>query len=212
MAHTVCTRLPRSALVPLRIDRSRLRVPLYAVRSRSSVVGNRWQCLFSPHDPLHSGDPSLSYLRSTSRRERQQVRFFLVGIFLAFAPLLLLTVLPVVTANSEYAVDGQISSLFYFVLPLSLGYAVLRPQVLVYDTTIRRTITWIVGAISIGLLGYGSSSASQSHSQITFRLLCFMPGLGVQWFSHRASGGWHRLEPIGPFLKGRQRGAAGSST
>ena len=97
----------------------------------------------------------LSYLRSPSQRERQKVRIFLGGILLAFAPLLLLTVLPVVTAHSEYAVDGQISSLFYFVLPLSLGYAVLRPQVLVYDTTIRRTITWIVGTISIGLLGYG---------------------------------------------------------
>lgn len=96
----------------------------------------------------------LSYLRSPSLRERQRVRFFLGGIVLTFAPLLILTVLPVVTAHSEYAVDGQVSSLFYFLLPLSIGYSVLRPQMFFYDSTIRRTVTWIIGTLCIGILGY----------------------------------------------------------
>ncbi len=96
----------------------------------------------------------ISYSRSTSVRERQQVRFFLGGVLLALTPLFLLTVLPVVAGHPQYALDGQVSTIFFFVLPLSLGYSVLRYQLLVYDKYIRRTVAVLIGTISMSVLCY----------------------------------------------------------
>ncbi len=97
----------------------------------------------------------ISFRKSTVR-EREQLRFFVSGVILAIVPLLLLTVLPQVIggAFSAYVINAQITTLTSFLLPLSLGYAILRYQLLVFDTYIRRTINWIIGTIFLAILVY----------------------------------------------------------
>jgi len=66
------------------------------------------------------------YRRSPSLRERQQLRFFVIGVFLAFAPLLILTVLPLLL--NLPGVDGRWTTITLILLPLALGYSILRYQ------------------------------------------------------------------------------------
>jgi hypothetical protein len=91
-----------------------------------------------------------SYCRISSSRERQQQRLFVVGILLALAPLLLLTVLPLVL--NVAGIDGQWTTIPFVVLPLALGYAVLRYQILVPDRMIRPVIATLVGLVGMVLL------------------------------------------------------------
>ncbi|HZR44068.1 MAG TPA: ATP-binding protein [Ktedonobacteraceae bacterium] len=93
-----------------------------------------------------------SYNHSSSLRERQQLRWFVGGVILTVAPVLLLTVLP--QALGLPFVDGQYSSLTALVFPLTLGYSILRYQILVFDTYIRRATTWTIGAICLAVLAY----------------------------------------------------------
>src|SRR5216683_3681739 len=95
----------------------------------------------------------LSYRRSASVRERQQLRIFVSGVVLTFAPLLILTVLPEIW-NSPLAVPGQYSTITFALWPLALGYSILRYQILIFDTYIRRAVAWIVGIFSLVVLGY----------------------------------------------------------
>lgn len=97
----------------------------------------------------------LSYRRTTLVRERQQLRLFVSGVLLAFSPVFLLTVLPLtLQLPSHYVVDGQISASLVSLLPLALGYSVLRYQMLVFEASIRRAVLWIIGAGSLALLAY----------------------------------------------------------
>ncbi len=101
----------------------------------------------------------LSYRRSSSLRERQQRRLFMGGVVLAFAPVLLLTVLPSLLTllfglSQRYVVNGQISAVTFVLLPIALGYSILRYQILVLDMYIRRVVAWIMGVISLAVLGY----------------------------------------------------------
>ena len=96
---------------------------------------------------------TVSYRRSSSLRERQQLRFFLSGVILTFAPLLILTVLPTIW-NPSWAVPGRFSTITFALLPLALGYSILRYQILIFDTYIRRAAAWLVGAVSLVVLGY----------------------------------------------------------
>lgn len=93
----------------------------------------------------------ISFQRS-SKRERAQLRFFTSGIILAFVPLLLLTVLPVIIGLPS--VDAQITVLTVALLPLSLGYSILRYQLLVFDTYICKTVKWLLGIIFLAILAY----------------------------------------------------------
>ncbi len=96
----------------------------------------------------------VSFRRATTR-EREQLRFFVGGVILSLAPLLFLTVLPqTISVLSPYAIDPQITTLTVILLPLSLGYAILRYQILVFDTYIRRTVNWIIGTIFLAMLVY----------------------------------------------------------
>src|SRR6266699_1531689 len=95
----------------------------------------------------------LSYRQSASVRERQQLRLFVSGVVLTFAPLLILTVLPTIL-NLSLIVPGQFSTITFAVLPLALGYSILRYQILIFDAYIRRAVSWIVGIFSLVVLGY----------------------------------------------------------
>ncbi len=93
--------------------------------------------------------------RQSSLRERQQLRLFVFGVILVFAPFLLLTLLPLIlNLPPQYIVDGQLSTLSAILLPLALGYTILRYQILVFDMYIRRAVAWIVGGVSLAILGY----------------------------------------------------------
>lgn len=95
----------------------------------------------------------ISYSRTTTLRERQQQRIFVVGVIAAFAPLLLLTVLPLILNTPRFYIDPQLSTVTVILLPLTLGYTILRYQVLVFDRYIRRAVAWMTGII--GLVGVG---------------------------------------------------------
>ena len=97
----------------------------------------------------------ISFRKSTTR-EREQLRFFVIGVILALAPLLLLTVIPqTVGILSHFSVNPEITTLTVILLPLSLGYSILRYQILVFDSYIRRTVNWIIGTIFLAILAYG---------------------------------------------------------
>lgn len=96
-----------------------------------------------------------SYRQSSSLRARQQIRLFVCGVVLAVAPLLLLTVLPqVLHLPAKYIVDGQFTALTLSVFPVTLGYSILRYQILVFDRYIRRAVAWVVGVVSLAVLVY----------------------------------------------------------
>lgn len=132
----------------------------------------------------------LSYRHSTSIRARQQLRIFVSGVVLAFAPLLILTVLPAIW-NPSWGVPGQISAITFALLPFALGYSILRYQILIFDIYIRRAAAWIVGVIYLALLGYvvvaisnvlpGHASAANIYVAIAMALL---GGPVVWWLAH----------------------------
>src|SRR5205085_11323236 len=95
-----------------------------------------------------------SYRQSSSLRERQQQRLFMGGVILAFAPLLVLTVLPSLLNLPQYVINGQLSTITLSFFPLALGYTILRYQVLVFDMYIRRAVAWMVGGVGLAMLGY----------------------------------------------------------
>ncbi len=96
-----------------------------------------------------------AYCLSRDLRTRQQLLLFVAGVILACLPILLLTMLPVaLNMANQYVVDAQWSSLPLLLLPLTLGYSILRYQILVFDRYIRRTLAWAVGIISLALLCY----------------------------------------------------------
>src|SRR6266480_7093089 len=97
-----------------------------------------------------------SYRQSSSLRERQQQRIFVGGVILAVAPLLLLTVIPqALGLPSQYVLNSQLSTITVSLLPLALGYTILRYQVLIFDMYIRRSVAWIMGSVGLVMLGYG---------------------------------------------------------
>lgn len=97
----------------------------------------------------------ISYRQSHSLRERQQNRFLVIGVSLALAPVLVLTILPMALGwAAKYAIDPRITTLSLILLPLAFGYAILRYQILAFDTYIRRTTTILVGIVSLSILVY----------------------------------------------------------
>lgn len=96
-----------------------------------------------------------AYILSHELRTRQQLLLFVVGGVLACAPVFFLTMLPqALNLPPRYLVNGQWSSLPLLLLPLALGYSVLRYQILVFDLYIRRAVAWTVGAIGLVVLCY----------------------------------------------------------
>ena len=96
-----------------------------------------------------------SYFSTSSIRERQQRRLFVIGVILTVAPLLLLTFIPeIIQPLSRYAIDSQLSTIPIVIFPLALGYTILRYQVLVFDMYIRRAVAWTAGIVGLTFLGY----------------------------------------------------------
>lgn len=96
----------------------------------------------------------ISYRRSTTR-ERQHFRLFVIGVVLAFAPFLLLSLFPFLLGLPQrYSLDSQISTAPAILLGIALGYSILRYQILVFDSYVRRASGWIAGAMSLLVLGY----------------------------------------------------------
>jgi signal transduction histidine kinase len=97
----------------------------------------------------------ISYCKASSLRERQQLRILMGGVIVANIPLLLLTALPsALGLPSTYVVDGELSSLTMGLFPFALGFSILRYQILVFDTYIRRAVAWAVGAVCLAVLAY----------------------------------------------------------
>jgi signal transduction histidine kinase len=97
----------------------------------------------------------IAYRGLPTLRERQQIRLFVGGVVLAIAPFLLLTLFPqVLGLPVNFAVDAQITTLSTIVLPIALGYSILRYQILVFDMYIRRIVAWVVGVVGLIVLGY----------------------------------------------------------
>lgn len=97
----------------------------------------------------------ISYRTSHLLRERQQIRFLAIGIVVAVAPLLVLTILPTaLNWPTKYIIDVRVTTLSQILLPLAFGYAILRYQILAFDAYIRRTTTVLVGIVSLAILTY----------------------------------------------------------
>ncbi|MFL5704675.1 MAG: histidine kinase dimerization/phospho-acceptor domain-containing protein, partial [Ktedonobacteraceae bacterium] len=134
---------------------------------------------------------SITYRQSSSQRERQQLRLFVSGIILAVAPLLFLTVLPrALNLPSQYVIDSQLSTVTLVLLPLILGYTILRYQFLVFDMHVRRAVAWIVGVVGLIILGYvvvtlSSLLFSKNALAFTICLIVLMGLLApcVWWFA-----------------------------
>jgi signal transduction histidine kinase/intracellular septation protein A len=99
-----------------------------------------------------------TYRHISNLRERQQMRFFVIGVLAATIPLLLLTILPGLLSTFGLplpVVDSQISTLSILFLPAAFGYSILRYQILVFDRYIQRVVAWTMGVIFLTILGYG---------------------------------------------------------
>jgi signal transduction histidine kinase len=96
-----------------------------------------------------------SYRIATTTRQKHQLRLFVMGVILAFAPALLLTVLPsALMLPAQYIIDSQISTISLVLLPLSLGYSILRYEIMLFDSTLRNAASWILGTLGLGFVIY----------------------------------------------------------
>jgi signal transduction histidine kinase len=141
----------------------------------------------------------LSYLNAPTLRERQQLRLLVGGGILAIAPFLLLTVLPhllsfLLGLSPQLAVDSRISTTTLAILPIALGYSILRYQLLVFDASIRRVAVGLVGLLSLAVTAYlvvaGSLLAfpDAEPQQAGFVILSLIVvGSGVWWFARSAT-------------------------
>jgi len=90
---------------------------------------------------------------ATTIRAQQQTRLFFAGVLLSCVPILVLTVVPTLL-HLRAVVDGTVSMFFLIFFPVTLSYSVLRYDLLLFDTYVRRTITLIVGTVALALLIY----------------------------------------------------------
>jgi signal transduction histidine kinase len=134
---------------------------------------------------------ALAARTTTSVRQLQQTRLFFVGTLLAVVPILILTVVPALLHLSIH-IDGTQSMVFLIFFPLSTGYSLLRYELLVFDLYVRRAVTWVIGAVSLALLGYflfavGSQVAGTNVSLVLSVLIgAGVLGAPVIWrFAHR---------------------------
>ncbi len=136
---------------------------------------------------------AVSYRRSSTLRERQQLRIFVGGVALSLTPVLFLTVLPaVLNLPPQDTLDGHISALALGLLPIALGYSILRYQILVFDRYIRRVVAGIVGGVGLAMLGYFAvalesvlSSVHISFAGVSMAGLTILGSLGI-WLLARA--------------------------
>ena len=98
---------------------------------------------------------AVSYARTQTLRSRQQLRLFLISSIVALAPCFVLTVLPVaLNLPPQFVVDSQFSTLSVILLPLGLGYALLRYDLFVNDASIRFVVSAVAGCVGLAVLTY----------------------------------------------------------
>ncbi|WP_162004870.1 ATP-binding protein [Dictyobacter vulcani] len=93
-----------------------------------------------------------SYRYSTLRWERQQMSLFMAGVILSAAPLLFFTVIPQILHLPAF--DGRMTAATLCLFPLALGYSILRYQILVFDTYVRKTVSALFGVIFLAFVVY----------------------------------------------------------
>jgi len=121
-----------------------------------------------------------SHASGQDRRTRQQFRLLAGGVVLSLLPVLLLAVLPSLITGATH-VDGRISSLALVILAISLGYAVLRYQILTMDTYIRRIASALVGSVGLSIVVYLTLTLNSilSSQRISFAAFCSVVFLGI---------------------------------
>lgn len=104
-----------------------------------------------------------TYFKSSSLRVRQQSRLFIGGILVTITPVLFLTILPgTLKFLAIPVVDPRLSTLSFIIFPLSLGYSILRYQILVFDVYIRQATVWIVNVTCLIVLEYITLTACKN--------------------------------------------------
>lgn len=99
----------------------------------------------------------VTFKRSSSPQERQQVGILAIGMLLGIGPFLILTLLPSVvtgSGSSPFVVPAQFSTVSMGLIPVALGYAILRYRMLVVDRHIRSIVTLLVGGICLAVAAY----------------------------------------------------------
>jgi signal transduction histidine kinase len=137
----------------------------------------------------------LSYRRTSNLRERQQLRLLVNGAIIALVPFLVLTLLPLLlNLPAALVVNSQLSTTTLVILPLALGYSILRYQILVFDTYIRRVVVALVGLLSLAVTAYLVVAASDlafpdaEPQQAGFVILSLIVlGSGIWWFARVAT-------------------------
>lgn len=93
-----------------------------------------------------------AYRRSTLHWEREQMSLFVAGVILSAAPLLLFTVIPQLLHLPSF--DGRMTVAALCLFPLALGYSILRYQILVFDTYVRKAVSVLFGIIFLAFVVY----------------------------------------------------------
>jgi len=136
----------------------------------------------------------LSYKHAPSLRERQQLRLLVNGTVIALVPFTILTLLPLLLGlPAQLVVDSQISTATFAVLPLALGYAMLRYQLLFLEADVRRVVATVMGLFGLVLLAYvviaiGSVALPGSWpEQVGFVILTMLILGSLTWWGARAA-------------------------
>ncbi|HLX39381.1 MAG TPA: HAMP domain-containing sensor histidine kinase [Ktedonobacteraceae bacterium] len=141
------------------------------------------------------GTMAISYRSTSSVRERQQRRLFVWGVVLSLSPLLLLTVIPEALQGiiPVTAVDGQLSTVSIVLLPIAFGYSILRYQLMVLDSYVRRVVMSVSGVVCLAVLVYVAQStlnalmSAHSSPVIILLTLSLLAGLApCLWYMAKA--------------------------
>lgn len=93
------------------------------------------------------------YRRMSTALERQQTKWFLFGVAVLFAGIMLFAFTP---SSFTAAYAQEISSVVLLVLPLSVAIAILRYRLWDIDVLIRRTLIFSMLTIILGAIYWGS--------------------------------------------------------
>ena len=83
------------------------------------------------------------YYYDSNQRERKQLRWIVWGISLVAAPYLLLRNIPQIL-DLEPFISTELLHVFYLVIPISFGIAIVREQMLDIDAVINRSLVYLV--------------------------------------------------------------------
>lgn len=94
-----------------------------------------------------------------SRRERQQFRLLSAGFGLGLAPWICCSVLPdlihaLLPAVTPLSIADSWTIPALLLLPVTLGYTVLRYQFLVFDALVAQAVTWLLRGVGLMLCAY----------------------------------------------------------